>query len=129
MANRKSTKKKIEKAVKKVKNPYLMLLFLVIFVGGCAGGYFLANHFTRNDTFEVIGEKTITLELGQTYEDEGAIAISFGKDVSSKIVAENNIDFTTAGQYYIKYTVEDIRYSGISRYRTIIIVEEVAGNE
>jgi hypothetical protein len=28
------------------------------------------------------------------------------KDVSSKIVAENNIDFTTAGQYYIKYTVK-----------------------
>ncbi len=129
MATKKSTNKKIEKAVKKVKHPYLMLFFLIVFAGGCAGGYFLANHFTQNDTFEVIGEKTITLTLGQTYEDEGAIAISFGKDVSSKIETENNIDFSTAGQYYIKYTIKDIRYSGLSRYRTIIIVDEEAGNE
>ncbi len=129
MATKKSTRKKVEKAVKKIKHPYLMLLFVILFAGGCVGGYFAANHITRNDTFEVVGEKTVTIQLGDTYEDEGAIAISFGKDISSKIVAEDNIDFATAGQYYIKYTVEDIRYSGLSRYRTIIIVDEEVGNE
>lgn len=122
-----SRKKQIEKVVKKV-NPLVLLLFVIIFAGFAVGGYFLSNHMIRNDTFEVVGEKTVEVTVGGTYTDEGAIAISFGKDISDKIVAENNIDYSTAGYYYIKYTVDDIRYKDVVRYRTIIVVEEV-GNE
>ena len=46
---------------------------------------------------------------------------------SSKIKVESNVDFNEVGQYYLKYSVEDIRYKGIYRYRTIIISE--VGNE
>lgn len=123
----KSRKKQIEKIAKKV-NPFVLLLFVIIFAGFVAGGYFLSNNMIKNDTFELIGDKTIQLSVGQTYTDEGAKAISFGKDISHKIVTENNIDFSTAGNYYIKYTVDDIRFKDVVRYRTIIVVEEV-GNE
>lgn len=119
---RKKVNKHVKKAVKKV-NPFVMLLFVLIFAGCGVGGYFIASHITRNDKFEIIGEKTINLTLGQTYEDEGAVAISFGRDISEKIEVENTIDFTKAGQYYIKYTVADLRYSGIDRYRIITISE------
>ena len=85
-------------------------------------GYFTSRYvLTKDDIFEVIGDKTITLTLGERYEDEGAIAIAFGKDVSSEIKVETNVDYEKEGTYYIRYTVDNIRYLNIERYRTIII--------
>jgi len=104
------------------------LLFVILFAGFGVGGYFVGNHLIKDDKFEIVGEKTINLVLGgEKYTDEGAIAISFGKDISEKIEVESNIDYTTEGQYYIRYKVDDIRYKGVYRYRTIIISE--VGNE
>ena len=123
---KKSTLEKETKKVIKKTNPFVLILFVIIFIGFCAGGYFVANFVTEGDKFEIVGDKVITLTLGETYEDEGAIAISFKKDISSKITTEDNIDYTQVGQYYIKYKVDDIRYKGVYRYRTIII-EEVGG--
>lgn len=126
MARRKST---IEKTIKKT-NPLLLLLFAIIFVGFAVGGYFLGANIIKNDKFEIVGEKTITLTIGDApYVDEGAVAISFGKDISENIVSETNVDYTTVGQYYIRYSVDNIRYKGVYRYRTIIINELEAGNE
>lgn len=119
--------KEIEKTVKKIKHPLLLLFFVLIFASCGVGGYFFAANVTKNDKFEIVGEKTIELTLGETYEDEGAVAISFGKDISSKIKVESNVDFNEVGQYYLKYSVEDLRYNGVYRYRTIIISE--VGNE
>ena len=51
------------------------------------------------------------------------IVISFGKDISDKIFAENTIDNTTPGQYYIRYTVDNFRFKGVERYRIVKVVE------
>lgn len=117
----KSYKSKIKKSVK--NNPILFLVFVIVFAVCGVGGYFFSNHMIGNDKFEILGEKTINLTLGERYEDEGAIAISFGKDITDKIQTENTIDFERPGQYYIKYSVDDIRYNGVYRYRTIVISE------
>ncbi len=100
------------------------LLLLLLVVGSVVGGFFTAKYITRNDVFEIIGQSTVTLLVGQEYQDEGARAVSFGRDVSNKIVAENTINSQEEGTYYIKYTVDDIRYRGIERYRIIIVVSD-----
>ena len=100
----------------------LILLFLV-FAACVVGGYFTCQAICKNDKFEIIGSKTIILTLGESYQDEGAIAIAFGKDISSKIETNDNIDFQTPGSYYIKYTIDNLRYKGVERYRQIIIEE------
>lgn len=126
MARRKSN---VEKLAKKV-SPVLLFVFAVVVIGFAVGGYFLGGHMIKNDKFEIIGEKTITLTLGdEPYQDEGAVAISFGKDITSQIVVETNVDYTVAGQYYIRYSVDNVRYKGVYRYRTIIINEVEAENE
>ncbi len=114
----------------KTKKKRIGLFVIIVLIAlGAVAGFFTANYITRNDVFEVIGAQTITLSLGETYQDEGARAISFGRDVSSKIVSEPNIDYTTEGTYYIKYTVDDIRYRGIERYRVIVIEAESEAND
>lgn len=111
MAKKKSTKMSVSVIV--------TILALVI---GAVCGYFVSQKLTENDKFEIVGEKVIEVEVGGTYEDEGAIVISFGKDLSDKIKTETNVDYSTEGQYYIKYTVDNFRFKGIERYRIIKVV-------
>ena len=110
-------------AKSKSKKKLSFLIITILFIGAMIGGYFTAKYITRNDIFEIIGEKEVTINIGQIYLDEGARAISFGKDISKNIKSENNIDNLTAGKYYIKYTVEDFRYRGIERYRVVIVID------
>mgnify|MGYP006079773323 CR=1 FL=1 len=123
MAKKKSN---LEKTIDKQKkaHPAAFLLVVLFLIAGAVAGYFTVKHFTQNDIFEIVGQQTITLSLGETYEDEGAVAISFGRDVSDKIKVENNINSLEAGRYYIKYTIDDIRYSGVVKYRYIIYLDE-----
>ena len=120
----KKIKNKVEKSAK--KRPLTFLLMVALLLGCGVGGYFTASAICKNDCFEIIGEKEVVLTVGETFVDEGARAISFGRDISDKIVvAENTVDTEKAGQYYIKYTVDDFRFKGVERYR-IVIVEEVS---
>ena len=108
----------------------LIIVLAFIFILGGVVGYFVGSSLIKNDKFTINGESTIEIFVGQTYQDEGATAISFGKDVSDKIKTESDLDwieegqfYTSAeeGQYYLKYTVNNIRYKGVERYRTIIV--------
>lgn len=124
----KRSKKNIEKVKK--KHPFAFIVVITLFAVGFIGGYFTVKTLTKNDTFELIGEKYITLTLGQSYQDEGAKAVFFGRDVSDEIVIENNIDFSSAGQYYIKYEYSSLFYKNVVKYRYVTITsEEVADGE
>lgn len=116
--------KKEKKENKSSKKKLLSLIItLVVVIGGAVGGYFVAQKITENDKFAIIGEKVIEIEVGEEYVDEGAIVISFGKNISDKIIVENTIDNTTVGEYYIRYTVDNFRFKGVERYRIIKVVE------
>ena len=124
----KRSKKNIEKVKK--KHPIAFIFVIALFAVGIFGGYFTVKTLTKNDTFELIGEKYITLTLGQSYQDEGAKAVFFGKDISGEIVTENNIDYSSVGQYYIKYEYSNFLYKDITIYRYVTIIsEEVADGE
>lgn len=124
----KRSKKNIEKVKK--KHPIAFIVVIALFAVGIFGGYFTVKTLTENDTFELIGEKHITLTLGQSYQDEGAKAVFFGRDISGEIVTENNIDYSSVGQYYIKYEYSNFLYKDITIYRYVTIIsEEVADGE
>ncbi len=124
------TKKQVQKQVqkelvKKVKktSPALIAVILIFFLLGAAAGAF-ANYFVcKNDEFVVLGEKEITLNVGDTYLDEGAKAISFGKDVSSTITVESDVDTAVAGEYEVVYKCSNLKYKDIIRVRKVIVVE------
>ena len=98
----------------------LVILILAIFI---VAGYFSCYAICKNDRFEILGQEVVVLTVGDSYVDEGAAAIAFGKDISDKIVVEDNIDYQTPGSYFIKYTVDNFRYRGVIRYRQVIIEE------
>ena len=103
-------------------SPFLLSLALIFLVFG-VGGFFTFNLLTKNDEFSLVGEKEITLNVGDEYVEQGTKVISFGKDKSSQVVIESNVDTSVAGEYYVKYTIKDFRFKDVVRYRYVKVVE------
>ena len=126
----------IERQLKRV-NPFVLVLWVVLFAGAVFGGYFTHKTITKNDCFKLLGKKEISIQIGSsfTYTDEGVKILSFGRDLKDKVEIETNLtknddgtytlDTSEAGEYYMIYTVDDIKYGKIQRVR-VFIVEEVA---
>lgn len=108
---------------------FQILLLALLFIGFFAGGFALCKVLTRNDYFDLLGDKEIVISVGMdyTYSEDGFKAISFSKDVSDQVVvatelmrdAEGNYIIPTdkTGEYVIKYTINSSRLKNIVRYR------------
>lgn len=117
MAKRKS---KLEKEVKKlhVGTIIFVIVFLVLGVGAGVGvTYFL----TKDDVFKLNGESEITLNVGDTYTEEKATAIAFGKDVSASVKIKGTVDTSKEGRYVVEYTIDNFRFNGYTLYRLVIV--------
>ena len=121
----KTVEKKVEKTVKKQakKRPLLAFIFFLLLGGAVVGGFFGMQAIAKNDVFEIVGKQTITLQVGEEYIEEGAKAVCFGQDMSEdvKIEVDPSFDIDKEGVYYIKYTIDNIRFKEIVRYRYVIV--------
>ncbi len=120
--NNKRVSKKVEKTLKKI-NTKILAVSLIFLMLGLIFGAFSCYFITKNDTFEIVGEKEITINKGDTYLDKGARAISFGKDVSSDITVEGEVDTSVADVYVIKYKCSNFKYKDIVKVRYVTVVE------
>ena len=131
--NKDKTKKSVKSVAKKLsaKTKIAMFLFFVI---GVAASYFGGSIICKNDCFEVNGKKSVVIEAGQSYIDEGVKVIAFGQDANSKVSIEvykdntkldglEQIDTTTPATYQIVYKVSSIRFKNIQLIRTLTITE------
>lgn len=133
----KPSKTKTKKAVRKLKklSPTALVISALLLVGGAVGGWFGTQFLTKNDCFTLIGKDEITMVVGQSYNDQGAKVVSFGKDLSDNVEVETNLTKNTDGTYtsnevgtfYMVYTVDSIKYNTIfkvQKIRLITFVEE-----
>ena len=113
-----------KKIVKKIKNTHksILICFFTFLILGIIMGYVVSSIFTRNDTFELIGDKEITLNLNEEYKEEGVKVISFGIDLKDKITIESNLNTSIEGEYIIVYTVKSLKYKDIKRVRYVTVV-------
>ena len=121
MAGSARARRTAEKAVKKTHKLtlFLAVLFLVI---GLAAGAAAAWGLTRGDRFVLVGDKEITLALGQAYEEQGAEIVSFGRDISDKaVISGDTVDVNKAGVYQVVYTVKDLRWGSYQLVRTVTV--------
>lgn len=122
-------KRKINKIVKKT-NKSILVCIILFFIIGFVGGYAAIFMFTQNDTFEIVGDKNITLNLNQEYIEQGAKAISFSKDISQNIKIETDLDISKEGEYTVIYTVKDsFKYKDIKRVRYVTVTNGSDTNE
>ena len=119
-------KSKVEKVVEKQRknHPVAFLLVALFLVLGALGGYFTLKYLTKDDVFKILGEQTVVLNVGENFVDGGVKIVAFGKDISDnvKIEIDENFDKNVAGRYYVKYTVDNLRFKGVIKYRYIDVV-------
>lgn len=118
-------------------HPLTFAIPLVFLIVGLVLGYVGASVLMKNDGFSLLGNKNITVKVGETfsYTDEGFVCTALGRDISDKVKVESNmtrdggaytVDTAEAGVYYISYTCEDpVFFGGVRLVRTVT-VEEVS---
>lgn len=82
----------VRRAKKEIKktHPVTVLIALVIFILGFAGGGLASYKICEEDGFSLKGEKNITLALGERYEEAGFTAVSFGRDISARVLVDDS---------------------------------------
>jgi len=132
----KRTTRKVKTKLKKLSFGVVMLAIFLLAVG-VVGGYFGVQYLSRNDCFNIVGAEEITLEIGESYLDEGVRVIAFGVDETDKVEIETNLKKNndgkfyaqTEGTYYIKYTVNNIKYGSIFKVQKIRLIHFVEPTE
>ncbi len=81
---------------------------------------------TQNDTekpvIELFGDKTITIKVGDTYKEPGAVATdNVDGDITKKIKITGKVDTKKEGEYVIKYTVSDKTGNKATVERKVIV--------
>ena len=86
----KRTTRKVKTKLKKLSFGVVMLAIFLLAVG-VVGGYFGVQYLSRNDCFKIVGAEEITLEIGESYLDEGVKVVAFGVDETDKVEVETNL--------------------------------------
>lgn len=122
-SNNLNAKFELKNGVEKVAHNKLFILIAVFLVVGIIIGFGGGYLVTKNDTFKLNGEDEIELHLLETYEEQGAKAIAFGKDISKSVKIEGNVDTSVPGTYVLKYTCNNFKYKKITRIRYVVVLE------
>lgn len=141
--NTKKNQNKVKSYVKNV-NIFVALLIFIIMLAVGVGAYFIVS---RNDCFELIGAQEIFIELKENedksdftttfFEDGGVKIIEFGKDISNNVKIETNMkkagdnkyEVDKLGTYYIKYSIDSIKYGKIFTIEKIRLINFVEPSE
>ena len=82
----------------------------------------VSRQITKNDKFILNGEKTVQMEVGGAFVDEGATVISFGRDISSDVqVSGDELNADVEGVYQLVYTVDDLRWGDYRLVRVVVV--------
>lgn len=93
----------MKKSKKKQYLPVICLLAAVVLLGAGILVYYQTQYY-----LVLNGESKVTLNLCQVYEDPGVSAKQAGKDVSSQVKIESDLDTQTPGTYKISYSLGNL---------------------
>lgn len=133
-SKKRSAKREAKKAIRRTHIGYIVIV-VVSLVLGLVGGWFGTSYLTRNDVFEVKGEKVTEYKIGDVikYTDEGINYVSFGKDLSAEYEIETNMtkssdgsytaDTSKEGTFTITYKIKSGRCKGLTLYRAFTVMD------
>lgn len=140
------SKKDINNAKKTLSKASISWILVAVFlVIGILSGWLINKFAFASDTFEMsaYANGEIDISIGkdgdyQTYEEQGARCIAFGKDrtfyctvnyyyradLTEDEILVNKVDTDVPGIYYAVYTTSYFKYKSVTLIRNIIVLEE-----
>lgn len=109
--------------VKKKKTVKTLLIIIISFVAialvvGCCFLFFIPN-------VSLLGERIITIRLNEEYKEPGVTIKYQGKDISSEVKIDNNIDLEKIGTYEVIYSIKKGPFL-IEKTRTVKVIDDIA---
>ncbi len=113
------------------------ICIILLFIIGVAVSIGICFFVCRNDQFEIIGKKNITLNVNDTYVDLGVNAVGFGFDMTDSVTIEvykneaklenglDGIDTSSDALYQIVYKLNNFRFRNAQIIRTINVITPV----
>jgi hypothetical protein len=88
-------------------------------------GYINVIEDTTLPVITLLGDATVTIEVGLTYTDAGATALdNYDGDITNDIVTVNPVDTGVVGQYTVTYNVSDANNNAaVEVTRTVNVVD------
>lgn len=90
----------------------LLKVFIILVLAVVLGYVLFYTIINLRVKIDLNGSSVVDIPYNNTYEDEGVKARLNKKDITNKVVVNNNIDYQKIGKYEIKYT---IKYLGINK--------------
>lgn len=80
---------------------------------------------TEKPVIKLFGDETVTLTVGDKYDDPGAVATdNIDGDITKKIKISGKVNTKKAGEYIVKYTVKDTAGNKASVERKVIVEQK-----
>lgn len=102
---------------------YLLAFVAVISLWSCDDSTEGPTWITYYPTIEILGDTEVTVNVGETYVDEGCHAEINGEDVSDQVIVTSDVDYSTPGIYSISYTVYNEDGISTTVSRTVHVVD------
>jgi len=88
----------------KVLYKYCLVIACVVFLFSCTKETEGISRDTFYVEFEIKGDNPTIVQVGEPYVDKGVIATLEGKDVTSAVTVQSDVDYETMGMYTVEYT-------------------------
>ena len=99
MKEQKKQKSNLKTAIAMFALIILIICFMITLI-------YTINTVTPKIEFKLIGEESITLEVGDNYAELGVIAKNNGKDITNLLNTISNINTNTIGEYEVCYSLK-----------------------
>lgn len=111
----------------KTNTRYILVLLLGVLLVGC-GGSSNSNSDDVDDApadtsapiITLVGDSTVTLTVGDTYQESGSTVVD-NVDTGLSAAISGSVDTTTAGTYVLTYSASDAAGNSASVTRTVIV--------
>ena len=143
MANtvKRTVKRQVRRTAK--RNPTAMIVLIVALAIGVIVGYFACVALTKNDGFQLKGDKEISFTVGDgdgsvTLAEPGWTLTALGRDASGGVSVETELQKTEGGYtvptgesgiYRIVYRPTHFLFSKYSLVRTVTVNDAEGGDE
>ena len=88
-------------------------------------GYIYVTEDSIAPVITLLGDATVSIEVGDTYIDAGATAKdNYDGDITSNIVTVSNVDTAIVGSYTVTYDVSDANENAAATVTRIVTVED-----
>lgn len=111
--------------MKKIYYVTTFILFLLVSVFGITYSYEYESS-SKNIIFELIGPKTLYIDVNTEYEEYGVKVFNSKRDITNMVsIDASNVDISKLGNYKVKY---EVNFDGINEYvyRDVIVIDKVA---